>query len=351
MEGRSSTGGESQGPTQGGPAQAKVAASKHDSAAVRLEAVSRFVKGGASGLLSGALLQPMQVIKTSMQVSPQDKAKYLTKTLETEFIPKNNHVMSLTARQATLLIYRREGFPGFMRGFTPSMLKNTLNAGSYFSMLYYTETLIRQTGLFKESQIAFMASAFARTIQTVISNPLIIVKTRAEVIGFEYNGLFNALRQIVVQEGGAGLFTGLKVSLIRDVPFSGIFYPIYNFFKTYFLVLFGLHNGTGGEGASRAFNITLVASLASFTANAVCCTITNPLDLIRTRVYFQHHNRDPTQHYTGISNAIVKIYETDGFTGYFRGLLPRIARKGLGSIIAWSFYEYLIDKEDALIFA
>ena len=46
----------------------------------------------------------------------------------------------------------------------------------------------------------------------------------------------------------------------------------------------------------------------------------------------------------------MKIYETDGVMGYFRGLLPRILRKGAGSIIAWSFYEYLIDKKDAVIF-
>lgn len=59
--------------------------------------------------------------------------------------------MSLTARQATVFIYRKEGMKGFMRGFVPSMLKNTLNAGSYFSMLYYTETLIRSMGLFNES--------------------------------------------------------------------------------------------------------------------------------------------------------------------------------------------------------
>lgn len=50
-------------------------------------------------------------------------------------------------------------------------------------------------------------------------------------------------------------------------------------------------------------------------------------------------------------HGFVKIYETDGMMGYFRGLLPRIMRKGLGSIIAWSFYEYLIDKKDALIFS
>jgi hypothetical protein len=35
--------------------------------------------------------------------------------------------------------------------------------------------------------------------------------------------------------------------------------------------------------------------------------------------------------------------------GYFRGLMPRIVRKGFASIIAWVAYEYLIDKEDALI--
>lgn len=92
----------------------------------------------------------------------------------------------------------KEGLPGFMRGFVPSMMKNTLNAGSYFSMLYYTETLIRATMLFNESQVAFLASAFSRTFQSIISNPLIVVKTRLEVVGFsEYAGVSDAFRQII----------------------------------------------------------------------------------------------------------------------------------------------------------
>ena len=144
-----------------------------------------------------------------------------------------------------------------------------------------------------------------------------------------------------------GFFTGLKVSLIRDVPFSGIFYPIYNFFKTYYQqILINI----GGNPANHTFNLTLVASLASFSANFVCCVITNPLDLIRTRAYFQYHNKDQSQHYNGITDAAIRIYQREGMIGYFRGLFPRIMRKGLGSIIAWSFYEYLIDKKDAIIF-
>jgi len=37
----------------------------------------RMLKGGFSGLVSGGLLQPLQVIKTSMQVSPVTAEKYL----------------------------------------------------------------------------------------------------------------------------------------------------------------------------------------------------------------------------------------------------------------------------------
>ena len=45
-------------------------------------------------------------------------------------------------------------------------------------------------------------------------------------------------------------------------------------------------------------------------------------------------------------NGISKIYATDGINGFFQGLIPRIARKGLGSIVAWTCYEFLVDKKD-----
>ena len=168
---------------------------------IGLEAFKRFIKGGASGFLAGALLQPLQVIKTSMQISVQEQEKYLEKTLRpTKITGKENgkQMLSLTAREATKFIYRKEGLTGFMRGFTPSVLKNVLNSGSYFSMLYYLETIIRKTGLFNDSSIHFLSSAASRTFQSIISNPIIVVKTRFEVIGFvEYSGTMDAFRQII----------------------------------------------------------------------------------------------------------------------------------------------------------
>ena len=89
---------------------------------------------------------------------------------------------------------------------------------------------------------------------------------------------------------------------------------------------------------------TLVSSMSSVTANLMSCVITHPLDIIRTRIYFQHFNKDQSQHYEGIFRALHQIYEHDGFIGYFRGITPRIMRKGLGTVLSWALFEYLVDR-------
>ena len=71
--------------------------------------MTRFTDGAMSGLLSGIMLQPLQVIKTSMQISPIDKPtdhhhqskafqKVMSKT-------KHKHYELLSFKEATLLIY------------------------------------------------------------------------------------------------------------------------------------------------------------------------------------------------------------------------------------------------------
>ena len=77
---------------------------------------------------------------------------------------KDIKVYNLTFVQAAKTIYVKEGLTGFMRGFTPSMMKNTLNAGTYFSMLYYFEQLIHSFNKFPDHVVSMMASGAAKTI-------------------------------------------------------------------------------------------------------------------------------------------------------------------------------------------
>ena len=140
---------------------------------------------------------------------------------------------SLSFREAAKLIYETEGAKGFIRGLSPSLIKNSLMTGQYFSILFYFEQMLIKLNTFSDTQRQMLSGSMTKSMQSVLANPIIVIKTRLEVIGFnEYTGIADACRKIYLREGLSGFFTGLKISLIRDVPFAGIFYPIYSVFRT-----------------------------------------------------------------------------------------------------------------------
>lgn len=73
-----------------------------------------------------------------MQVKPIEAKEFLNKE-----IGSKEKKMNLTFREATQLIYLKEGSKGFLRGLAPSIVKNTLNAGTYYSILFYVETSLK----------------------------------------------------------------------------------------------------------------------------------------------------------------------------------------------------------------
>lgn len=60
-------------------------------------------------------------------------------------------VKALSFREASRVIYETEGAKGFMRGLTPSLIKNSLMTGQYFSILFYSEHVLRKTKLFSDT--------------------------------------------------------------------------------------------------------------------------------------------------------------------------------------------------------
>ena len=215
----------------------------------------RFVKGSISGFAAACILQPLAVIKTSMQITPihcstkfRDSRPPITASItyvkyqEVHMkiaLKKHMHLphydqvkpstKGMNARQAARTIYHTEGIKGFTRGLSASLIKNSLMTGQFFAILFYFETLLRRMETFTNTQVQFLAGSLTKSIQSVLVNPITVVKTRLEVIGFnEYSGIGDACRKIYRNEGIHGFFTGLRISLIRDVPFSGIFYPIYS---------------------------------------------------------------------------------------------------------------------------
>jgi hypothetical protein len=114
----------------------------------------------------------MQVIKTSMQVTPIDKVEHSSKSQNTAFqgiLKKSSHKHYdlLGFREATNLVYKKEGIKGFYRGFNASVVKNTLNAGTYFASLHYLCSIMHpenEKSTERRTHVNALASSMARVI-------------------------------------------------------------------------------------------------------------------------------------------------------------------------------------------
>lgn len=109
------------------------------------------------------------------------------------------------------------------RGTSPTLVRVAGGAGLYFA------TLDHCLNLFPQSAVnTFLAGAFARTFAGGVMSPFTIVKARMEFLPpgtFDSN--LHVVRHVLHHEGVRGLYRGMVPTLIRDVPFSGLYVLIY----------------------------------------------------------------------------------------------------------------------------
>ena len=183
----------------------------------------------------------------------------------------NSGITNPTFWQATKHIWKSEGMFGFYRGMAIGTVKAGIAQGIYFGTLWEMKKSLSHDGK-SDKRVNFEASVLARFTQCVLTNPFYVIKTWFEVIGFnEYWSVFDAVKKVYLREGVGGYFTGLKAALLRDVPFAGLYYPIYVECKKVFDI-------TG--------SLLVSAAAAAMTANVLSCLVTHPIDIIRTRLLF-----------------------------------------------------------------
>ena len=81
-----------------------------------------------------------------------------------------------------------------------------------------------------------VAGGTAGGCQVVFTNPLEIVKIRLQMQGEAAKASPDQIKKgavhIIRQLGVVGLYRGASACLMRDIPFSAIYFPVYSHFKT-----------------------------------------------------------------------------------------------------------------------
>ncbi|XP_065574400.1 mitochondrial glycine transporter-like isoform X2 [Artemia franciscana] len=249
------------------------------------------------------MLQPFDVLKTRLQ----DPGKHEPRSLFKVFTG----------------LVKKEGISSLWRGTTPTLLRSVPGIAIYFTSLEIIEGSFNPD---RSSKIlSFLASAFSRTTAGLAVMPFTVMKTRLESGKFTYSSILGGLGQIYRHEGLRGFTYGLLPTLLRDIPYSGIYYVLYNAFKSLAF----------GESHSTSKNISgnfLCGMVAGLTAS----TITHPPDVLKTYLQLE------PKKYPSMKLAIPVIYKEYGLFGFFQGFVPRMLRRTFMAALSWSLYEEML---------
>ncbi|KAA8496366.1 Solute carrier family 25 member 38-A [Porphyridium purpureum] len=322
---------------------------------------ANFMAGATSGLVTTFLLQPLDVIKTRMQISSHFGRSVGVNNLL--FIPDNAGVA-----QTFRSILANDGPLGLWRGVVPTVLRNMSGVGIYFVSLTRVSDLLRSSDGTLSSSATLVAGATARSISATLGCPLSVIKTRFEAVELasKYTGLFNAVYVIATQEGMRGLFSGLFPMILRDAPYSALYVLFYLRSKEY-LTSFLQIEGSGGfdkakqklrseagsgagsgpeDGSAPAmrsdtdrYRGMAVNFACGLLGGGIATVLTQPQDVVKTRMQLSRHKHGRKDKYATARQTMMRVFKEEGFYGFFRGSSPRFFKRCLGSAITWMIYE------------
>lgn len=283
-----------------------------------------FFLGSIAGCIGATAVYPIDLIKTRMQAQ-KHKALY------------DNSLDCLKK------ILRKEGFKGLYSGLGAQLV----GVAPEKAIKLTVNDLMRKIGSAEDGTITMpweiLAGSSAGACQVIFTNPLEIVKIRLQMQGghsaaktlnpgeIPYKRL--TAGAIIKQLGLKGLYKGASACLLRDVPFSAIYFPTYANLKYH---LFDFDPTDPNKKHSLSTWQLLVSGAM---AGAPAAFFTTPADVIKTRLQVEAKKGDVK--YRGITHAFATILKEEGVAAFFKGSLARVFRSSPQFGFTLASYELL----------
>ena len=133
--------------------------------------------------------------------------------------------------QTLVSISRNEGRGGLYKGLRPTLLAAVPNTAIYFTAYEDVTSLFRQyhsrngiphDGSKQKVYVPLIAGATARLMSSVTTAPLELIRTRQATGGSR--GVLDEFRYLLKKNGPLALYRGLGPMIMRDIPFSALYF-------------------------------------------------------------------------------------------------------------------------------
>ncbi|KAK9480135.1 mitochondrial carrier domain-containing protein [Lipomyces japonicus] len=281
------------------------------------ESAYHFLLGSVAGAFGATIVYPIDLVKTRMQ---NQRAK-----IPGQLLYKNSI-------DCFKKVIHNEGFKGLYSGLGPQLVGVAPEKAIKLTVNDFARGKLSDDKGNIPLYGEILSGGTAGACQVVFTNPLEIVKIRLQIQGEVAKSVEGTPKRsaiwIVRNLGLLGLYKGATACLMRDVPFSAIYFPTYaHLKKDYF-----------GEGPNKQLGIGQLL-VAGAIAGMPAAYFTTPCDVIKTRL--QAEARAGQTHYHNIGHCFTTIIKEEGFKALFKGGPARILRSSPQFGCTLAAYEFL----------
>ncbi|KRZ19752.1 S-adenosylmethionine mitochondrial carrier protein [Trichinella pseudospiralis] len=214
------------------------------------------------------------------------------------------------------------GFSSIYAGI-PSVAVGSAPSSALFFFTYERSKQSVSKHIHNDFIVHMISAAFGETVACCVRVPTEVFKQNLQTN--PRISLRNIFNSIISKHGFGGFYRGFGSTLCRDIPFSVIQFPLWEYFK------FRISNGKTEN--LYPWECAACGSIAGATAAG----ITTPLDVAKTRIMLSVKlGRD---NYSVIS-TLMDIWENKGIRGLFAGCVPRVVWLSIGGFVFFGAYEF-----------
>ncbi|XP_061101736.1 probable mitochondrial glutathione transporter SLC25A40 [Conger conger] len=301
----------------------------------------------SGAIITSLFVTPLDVVKIRLQAqkSPFSKGKcfvYCNGLMDHICVCENGNAKAwykapgrfTGTLDAFFSIVRREGIKSLWSGLPPTLVMAVPATVIYFTCYDQLCALLR-TRMDRHRELApLLAGATARVGSTTVISPLELIRTKMQSQKLSYRELRVCVNTAVQSEGWLSLWRGWGPTLLRDVPFSAMYWYNYEQGKHWLCQHY--------QTTEPTFTITFLSGAVSGSIAAVA---TLPFDVVKTRRQIELGELQAlnvsTQASFSTLNVMRRIVAEHGPSGLFTGFLPRLMKVAPACAIMISSYEFM----------
>ncbi|KAF5843188.1 mitochondrial carrier domain-containing protein [Dunaliella salina] len=276
------------------------------------------------GVLTELLTSGVSVGAANTATNPLDVLKVRLQ-LERNKMPEGVRPPGMV--QTGLGVVRNEGCLTALRsGLGTSLTRGFFFGGARLGLYTPIKSIITKDAKQPSLEMKVLSGSLSGGLAAAVTSPIELVKTRLQAAGQTPGAATSStgvIRAVVKADGVTGLWKGAMPGLFRSAILTAAQCATYDEVKR------GVLSATGWEdGPHTHLTSAMIAGL-------VTTTITNPLDVIKTRMFVGGAK------YKGALSCAADVLKKEGLLGFMKGWSASYARLGPHTVIMFTTAESL----------